>query len=78
MTCAVNANYEVKARRGLRVCWKFPDDSELILMANLGVDPLSGLTPSASQIIYASQEVSDSTLREGTLPPWSMVWFLQS
>jgi maltooligosyltrehalose trehalohydrolase len=78
MTCAVNANYEVKARRGLRACWKFPDDSELILMANLGFDPLSGLTPPASQVIYASQEVSDSTLREGTLPPWSVVWFLQS
>ncbi|HSZ00685.1 MAG TPA: malto-oligosyltrehalose trehalohydrolase [Terriglobales bacterium] len=78
MTCAVSANYEVKARRGLRACWRFPDDSELILMANLGVDRLSGLTPPASQVIYASQEVSDSTLREGTLPPWSVVWFLQS
>jgi maltooligosyltrehalose trehalohydrolase len=78
MTCAVNANYEVKAPRGLRACWKFPDDSELILMANLGVDPLSGLTPPASQVIYASREVDDSTLKAGTLPPWSVLWFLQS
>jgi malto-oligosyltrehalose trehalohydrolase len=78
MTCAVSANYEVKAPRGLRACWKFPDDSEFVLIANLGVDPLSGLTPPVSQVIYASQEVSDSTLREGILPPWSVVWFLQS
>ena len=61
-----------------RACWKFPDDSELILMANLGADSLSGLTPPASQVIYVSEEVSASTLREGTLPPWSVVWFLQS
>jgi 1,4-alpha-glucan branching enzyme len=78
MTCAVDAKYEVKARRGLRACWKFPDDSEFILTANLGIDPLSGLTPPVSQVIYASQEVSDRTLREGILPPWSVVWFLQS
>jgi maltooligosyltrehalose trehalohydrolase len=78
MTCEVDANYELKGGRGLSVCWKFPDDSELILMANLGLDPLSGLTPPASQVIYASEEVSASTLREGTLPPWFVVWFLQS
>jgi maltooligosyltrehalose trehalohydrolase len=78
MTCAVNANYEIKGRRGLTACWKFPDDSELILMANLGPDSVSGLTPASSKVIYVSEEVSASTLREGTLPPWSVVWFLQS
>ena len=78
MTCAVNANYEGKGRRGLRVCWKFPDDSELILMANLGLDPLSGPTPPVSQVIYASEDVVASTLNAGTLPPWSVMWFLRT
>ncbi len=78
MTCAVNANYEVNGRRGLRVCWKFPDDSELILMANLGLDPLSGPTPPVSQVIYASEDVVASTLNAGTLPPWSVMWFLRT
>ena len=78
MTCAVNANYEVKGRRGLTASWKFPDDSELILMANLGPDSVSGLTLASSKVIYVSEEVIASTLREGTLPPWSVVWFLQS
>jgi len=78
MTCAVNANYEGKGRRGLRVCWKFPDDSELILMANLGLDPLSGPPPPVSQVIYASEDVVASTLNAGTLPPWSVMWFLRT
>jgi maltooligosyltrehalose trehalohydrolase len=78
MTCAVNANYEVKGRRGLTACWKFPDGSELILMANLGPDSVSGLTPASSKVLYVSGEVGAGTLREGTLPPWSVVWFLQS
>jgi maltooligosyltrehalose trehalohydrolase len=78
MTCAVNANYEGKGRRGLRVCWKFPDDSELILMANLGLDPLSGPPPPVSQVTYASEDVVASTLNAGTLPPWSVMWFLRT
>src|SRR5580692_4483046 len=78
MTCAVNANYEIKGRRGLTACWKFPDDSELILMANLGLDPLSGPTPPVSQVIYASEDVVASTLNAGTLPPWSVMWFLRT
>ena len=78
MTCAVNANYEVIGDRGLSACWRFPNDSELILMANLGPNSLSGLTPPASQVLYASDEVVASTLKAGTLLPWSVVWFLQS
>jgi hypothetical protein len=56
----------------------FPDRSKLILLANLGTVPLSGLTPPASEIIYSSEEVSADALRRGTLPAWSVVWFLES
>jgi 1,4-alpha-glucan branching enzyme len=76
--CAVNADYEVHGDRGLTARWNFSDRSELILMANLGTDSLSGLTPPASQVIYASEEVNADALKRKTLPAWSVVWYLES
>ena len=76
--CAVKSGYKVHGDRGLTVHWVFPDRSRLILLANLGTVPLSGLTPPASEIIYSSEEVSADALRRGTLPAWSVVWFLES
>src|SRR5271166_1605232 len=76
--CAVNADYEVHRDRGLTAHWKFSDQSELILMANLGTDSLSGLIPPASQVIYASEQVDADVLKRKTLPAWSVVWFLES
>jgi 1,4-alpha-glucan branching enzyme len=76
--CAVNADYEVHGDRGLTAHWKFSDQSELILMANLGIDSLSGLIPPASQVIYASEQVNADALKRKTLPAWSVVWFLES
>jgi maltooligosyltrehalose trehalohydrolase len=72
--CVVSSEYEIHGDRGLTVHWKFLDRSKLILMANLGTDSLSGLTPPASKIIYASEEVTANARESGTLPPWSVVW----
>ena len=77
LACAIKADYEVHGDRGLTAHWDFPDRSKLILLANLGTDSLSGLTPPASQIIYASEEVNADALEQGTLPAWSVVWFLE-
>jgi len=74
--CRIKANYEVHGDRGLSARWRFADNSELTLLANLGTAPLSGLTPSASQIIYVSEEVSGDALQRGTMPAWSVAWFL--
>jgi hypothetical protein len=63
---------------GLSVNWRFPDRSKLTLLANLGTVSLSELTPPAAQMIYASEKVSADTLQQGTLPAWSVVWFLES
>ena len=76
--CAINADYEIHADRGIIADWKFPDQSQLILMANIGSDSLSGLTSPASQVIFASEEVTTDDLKQGALPPWSVVWFLES
>jgi maltooligosyltrehalose trehalohydrolase len=81
--CAIQAGYTSTEDRGLSVHWKFPDGSELTLLANLGTHSLSSFNPNplnapTSRIIFASQEVSDSQLKCGTLPPWSLVWILRS
>ncbi len=77
--CAIKAGYEVpEDRGGLSAHWQFPDRSKLTLLANLAAHPLSGITVPSAQMIYASAEVNDDVLEKGTLPPWSVVWFLQS
>ena len=77
--CAIKAGYEVhEDRGGLSAHWQFPDRSKLTLLANLAAHPLSGITVPSAQMIYASAEVNDDVLQKGTLPPWSVVWFLQS
>ena len=76
--CAVDADYEVHGDRGLTAHWKFSNQSELILMANLGTPSLAGFNPPAAPMIYASEEVTAGTLQRGTLPPWSVAWFLES
>ena len=76
--CVVSSDYELHGDHGLTAYWKFPDHSKLILMANLGSDSVAGLTFPASKVIYASEEATAEVLKQTTLPPWSVVWFLES
>jgi malto-oligosyltrehalose trehalohydrolase len=76
--CAINGDYEVHGDRGITAHWTFADQSKLMLMANLGTDSLAGMASPASPVIFASEEVTASALKQGTLPPWSVAWFLQS
>jgi malto-oligosyltrehalose trehalohydrolase len=76
--CAINAEYDVRGDHGLVTYWNFADHSQLVLMANLGADSISGMTPPPFQVIYASDEVSPDAVERGTLPPWSVAWFLKS
>jgi maltooligosyltrehalose trehalohydrolase len=76
--CAVKAEYRIHADHGLTARWCFPDSSKLTLLANLGTTPASGFTLPAAPMIYASQGMSADTLKRGTLPALSVVWFLES
>ena len=76
--CALEAHYEVHGDRGLTARWNFPDGTRLDLSANLSSASLSGFERPTSQMIYASDEVSEDALKRGTLPAWSVAWFLES
>jgi maltooligosyltrehalose trehalohydrolase len=77
-SCKVKAEYAANEDRGLIVNWEFSEGSKLVLWANLRGASISKGKPPASPIIYASDEVSEEELRRGSLPPWSVVWFLES
>ena len=75
--CGLKAKYELHGDHGLTAHWHFADDSKLTLLANLGSEPLTGLTPLPFPTIYASEGSVDS-LKHATLPAWSVRWFLKS
>jgi maltooligosyltrehalose trehalohydrolase len=75
--CRLKVNYDIHGERALTVRWKFADNSELTLLANMGPESASSFVVPAAPIIYAGDEVAD-TLKRGTLPAWTVVWFLQT
>ena len=76
--CGIKGGYTADEQRGLNVHWEFPDHSKLTLLANLTNHSVSGLTSPHSLNIYMSGEVRENELRRGVLPPWSVVWSLES
>lgn len=76
--CRLKASYETHQDRGLTARWTFPDHSELTLAANLGKESLALPGVPAAPIIYISEGVSGDDVKQGTLPAWSVVWFLKS
>ncbi|MGD1024419.1 MAG: malto-oligosyltrehalose trehalohydrolase [Candidatus Sulfotelmatobacter sp.] len=74
--CDIKANYEARGSK-LTAEWNF-SNAQLTLLANLGADSLSGISLPPSPIIYASEHAQGNELKQGTLPAWSVLWFLQS
>jgi len=74
--CGVKANYDARSSK-LTAEWNF-SGAKLTLLANLGVDSLSEISLPDSPIIYASEEIHGNESKQGTLPAWSVFWFLRS
>jgi len=74
----VHSAYETIGERGLTARWKFPGNATLVLTANLGEDSLSVPIAPNAPVIYASEELDARALKRGTLPSWSVAWFLES
>jgi maltooligosyltrehalose trehalohydrolase len=76
--CEVQASYRTHEGRGLSVEWEFGDGSKVALLANVNSSPISSMTPKDWAIIFHSEHIRKDELLSGSLPPWSVVWFLQS
>lgn len=74
----IHASYQLIKMRGLKAEWSFSDGARLSVLANLNSEALAGATLSPGRIIYASDDVTEDFLRGGTLPPWSVIWTLES
>jgi maltooligosyltrehalose trehalohydrolase len=79
--CAIKSDYEIHGNCCLITRWNFADHSTLTLVANPGPTSLihfSRALPGASQVIYASGQFKFDNPEQATLPPWFVLYFLES
>jgi malto-oligosyltrehalose trehalohydrolase len=72
------ARFEIHDPGALSATWKLGDRSRLSLLANLCDSPSGPLPVPAGEAIYRGDIGATPERREGTLPPWSVVWFLDT
>ncbi len=60
--------------RSFNIGWRLADDSELVLLANLGDDALPVSKLPGQPLLYCTH---DSDQLQRRLPPWSVAWHLQ-
>jgi 1,4-alpha-glucan branching enzyme len=76
--CSVTANYQMHGDAGLISRWDFAGSAKLTIQANLSRDLVSGFPIAVSPLLFRTDNVTDSFLQQGQLPPWSVVWRLES
>jgi malto-oligosyltrehalose trehalohydrolase len=64
--------------RALSIDWTFANRARLELRANVGDVPSAKTSPGLGTLLYASNSKVESTLSRDVLPPWSVIWTLQS
>src|SRR5579862_1515906 len=75
--CKAQGEYEILKGQVLRVKWIFPDEA-LVLVTNLASHSVPHADVPEGQLIYATHNLKRSDLKSGTLPPWCVLWLLQS
>jgi len=69
--------FELLSPRALAVRWHLDDGSALSLLANLGDEPVLA-SPAHGALIFATANVDSAALTSALMPPWSVVWRLQT
>jgi maltooligosyltrehalose trehalohydrolase len=64
--------YEILGRLAVRVRWPLDGDAELVLLANLKADPVSGIAPVEGRVLW-----SEGIVEADSLGAWSVVWMLR-
>jgi maltooligosyltrehalose trehalohydrolase len=75
--CNLQNNYKLHGDRGITADWEFRDGAILSLFANLGPSQLPNIIAPAAPVLFATEKSAEA-LQHGTLPPWTVVWFLKS
>ncbi|WP_077729300.1 malto-oligosyltrehalose trehalohydrolase [Methylocaldum sp. 14B] len=70
------SRFAILGGRGLSVVWNLDDGGSLILLSNLGEEPLSNLDLSSDPALAVSDPDITDSLPSGRIPAWSTAWFL--
>ena len=72
------AGFHPLGEQGLAVHWRLGDGATLSLLANLSAEPLCTNEVSLQgEVLYATEPHCPAGIRDG-LPPWSVIWFLDT
>ncbi len=77
-SCNPEAEYRILGSSGLVASWKFANGARLTVAANMGTKTISGFALPTHAPIYQTFQTTDDWLQSGELPPWSVIWFLES
>lgn len=72
----VGGEFELIGETGLIVRWRLSDGGRLMLLANLGDDPVEADLHFAGKAIYLSQSDLLEAFAAGCMPPWCAAWFI--
>ncbi|MDD5411273.1 MAG: malto-oligosyltrehalose trehalohydrolase [Methylobacter sp.] len=72
-----SAQYRLLNDTALTVRWRLNDGSTLILVANLATKPARVDCPCAGEVLFASDSDVNQNLRQGSLSPWSVIFYLE-
>ena len=70
------ASARLAGDRAIAVQWVLGDGSYLALLANLGGESVESSERPTGNLLFASEDGLETSLRKGMLPPWSVAWFL--
>jgi len=66
------------SKRSVSVDWISSQGARLELRANLGSESVMIAAQNAETPLYSSSPEAGAAIRQGSLPPWSVLWFLES
>jgi 1,4-alpha-glucan branching enzyme/maltooligosyltrehalose trehalohydrolase len=72
-----SGEFELLGLAGMRVCWRLSGGSQLILLANMGNEPVIANLPVAGSAFYINQENLLESFTTGCMPAWCVAWFLE-
>jgi maltooligosyltrehalose trehalohydrolase len=73
-----NTRIRLLDTRSVQIEWRLGDGARLHLIANLGTVPVLNVAQPQAPLLFASEGDVVPSLNAGTLPPWSVAWYLEN
>jgi maltooligosyltrehalose trehalohydrolase len=73
-----NTRVRMLDTRSMHIEWRLGDGARLHLIANLGTVPVLNVMQPQAPLLFTSEGDVAPSLKAGTLPPWSVAWYLEN